>query len=520
MDVSTDLLSVIFSFLGGHSLLTCSEVSKQWRDCSDDYELWKRACLSKFHQHKNSIYYNYTFYQNDWRQVFLDKGRKNFVFDSNEWVVDPFQAFRCRSLSWGKPGYRFRLMTTSTMIGEESYLSMYLQYSSCLHSRACYFIMTIHHPKDPSKTIRRRSRNLILFSKDRPVWGIQDIMSRTTLENHGFFTEDHCLRLSATLFPDVVYIDLVEDMFSMNIRRIPLFLPVSSPTEILERVLTPDQKITHGIQKYRLWVVSLLSREILAALSEENATTLLRKHRDPEWYSCPLLLQRKEDDDSEESLVMGRWVGIEKTLTSSTLSFLSQKMAESIGLPSSSIHLLRSRPFGSLWKEKETDCRSSCHVFSLDSIQPFYRSFQHHIYQQTSQLLQQTKWTNMCDVIRLGLQMGHDEYRLHHFLYRKKIRNARQLLRMLIQNEKGIHLDFCCDGCGKKHFTGIRYHCTVCPDYDLCEACFQTRVRYPYRYQWDIMEGTWIRVPSPEPHGPEHNMNRVITWKEHMGCDS
>ncbi|KAI8619680.1 hypothetical protein BC830DRAFT_1165170 [Chytriomyces sp. MP71] len=29
-----------------------------------------------------------------------------------------------------------------------------------------------------------------------------------------------------------------------------------------------------------------------------------------------------------------------------------------------------------------------------------------------------------------------------------------------------------CDGCGKRGFTGPRYKCTVCPDFDLCAVCY------------------------------------------------
>mmetsp|Transcript_18049 Transcript_18049/g.26554 ORF Transcript_18049/g.26554 Transcript_18049/m.26554 type:complete len:810 (+) Transcript_18049:106-2535(+) len=36
------------------------------------------------------------------------------------------------------------------------------------------------------------------------------------------------------------------------------------------------------------------------------------------------------------------------------------------------------------------------------------------------------------------------------------------------------HQGIICDGCRRSHsnFTGTRYHCTECPDYDLCDTCF------------------------------------------------
>jgi len=36
---------------------------------------------------------------------------------------------------------------------------------------------------------------------------------------------------------------------------------------------------------------------------------------------------------------------------------------------------------------------------------------------------------------------------------------------------KTHHMGVGCDNCGSKNFPGIRYKCTVCKNYDLCEKC-------------------------------------------------
>jgi hypothetical protein len=37
--------------------------------------------------------------------------------------------------------------------------------------------------------------------------------------------------------------------------------------------------------------------------------------------------------------------------------------------------------------------------------------------------------------------------------------------------ELSLHPNCFCDGCGNGAFSGFRYTCIVCPDFDLCEQC-------------------------------------------------
>lgn len=41
----------------------------------------------------------------------------------------------------------------------------------------------------------------------------------------------------------------------------------------------------------------------------------------------------------------------------------------------------------------------------------------------------------------------------------------------------GRHIGVMCDGCSTSAFSGKRYKCTICDDYDLCELCQSSGVR-------------------------------------------
>lgn len=48
-----------------------------------------------------------------------------------------------------------------------------------------------------------------------------------------------------------------------------------------------------------------------------------------------------------------------------------------------------------------------------------------------------------------------------------------------IQKPKAVHKNYVCDGCNADPIVGIRYKCSVRPDYDLCEKC-EAKMDTPY----------------------------------------
>lgn len=54
-------------------------------------------------------------------------------------------------------------------------------------------------------------------------------------------------------------------------------------------------------------------------------------------------------------------------------------------------------------------------------------------------------------------------------------------------------VQYCCDGCSRVPIVGRRWHCNVCPDFDLCEACYE------------VMDGDRL----PPPHSGDHPMSAI-----------
>ncbi|KAJ9147476.1 hypothetical protein P3X46_029633 [Hevea brasiliensis] len=62
-------------------------------------------------------------------------------------------------------------------------------------------------------------------------------------------------------------------------------------------------------------------------------------------------------------------------------------------------------------------------------------------------------------------------------------------------------VQYCCDGCSTVPILRRRWHCTVCPDFDLCEACYQ--------------ELDADRLPAP--HSRDHPMTAIPIEVESLG---
>ena len=52
-----------------------------------------------------------------------------------------------------------------------------------------------------------------------------------------------------------------------------------------------------------------------------------------------------------------------------------------------------------------------------------------------------------------------------------------------------IHQGIECDGCEMNPIHGLRYHCLDCPDYDLCEGCYNKEVHSQHKMKRKSAKG-------------------------------
>lgn len=64
-------------------------------------------------------------------------------------------------------------------------------------------------------------------------------------------------------------------------------------------------------------------------------------------------------------------------------------------------------------------------------------------------------------------------------------------------------VQYCCDGCSTVPILRRRWHCTICPDFDLCEACYE------------VLDADRL----PPPHSRDHPMSAIPIEVESLGGD-
>jgi len=74
--------------------------------------------------------------------------------------------------------------------------------------------------------------------------------------------------------------------------------------------------------------------------------------------------------------------------------------------------------------------------------------------------------------------------------------------------ESAVHHGITCDGCQVCPIQGIRWKCTVCPDYDLCDKCHTAEVHKDHSFVKKETARVWNRCPRFQ-RGVKHCEKKV-----------
>ncbi|XP_074308362.1 auxin transport protein BIG [Silene latifolia] len=72
---------------------------------------------------------------------------------------------------------------------------------------------------------------------------------------------------------------------------------------------------------------------------------------------------------------------------------------------------------------------------------------------------------------------------------------------MIEEDSMTSSVQYCCDGCSTVPILRRRWHCTICPDFDLCEACYE------------VLDADRL----PPPHSRDHPMTAIPIEMETLG---
>eukprot|EP00904_Undaria_pinnatifida_P004673 jgi/Undpi1/14206/HiC_scaffold_9.g03855.m1 len=111
------------------------------------------------------------------------------------------------------------------------------------------------------------------------------------------------------------------------------------------------------------------------------------------------------------------------------------------------------------------------------------------------------------EVVEICESLGYQGFRARIAHEQQQHVNARQTLEYVA---RGRHLAFICDSCGTQDFSGPRYHCLSCPDYDLCLKCNDKPEPAP-RHRYIFADGHWKRESGFLGHSDAHELEEIMT---------
>jgi len=86
-------------------------------------------------------------------------------------------------------------------------------------------------------------------------------------------------------------------------------------------------------------------------------------------------------------------------------------------------------------------------------------------------------------------------------------------IRSSVRSDDEVHLGVSCDGCKTKPIRGVRYKCSMCPDYDLCQTCESKGVQT----ESHLMTHPMTKMRLPTTTAPNEDQSPELPWGRRGG---
>jgi hypothetical protein len=543
-----DVILDICSFLDADSVISMSSVSKSFFRALDHDPLWKHVgqVLYPHVSHKNHPYLR------DWRALVCDRNKKAAPFLERKnkihwmaseryrtsWEVIPNTSIRVRLIidPHGNPN----LLPPTVPL--EPGLSVYVEIHPDHHNTTLSFRFSILSTGDRETRFLWKSSHH--FTNEDSNWGVHRLIQRDQITTESGILRNDCFILQTRISIVTLHLRIIETSEMKQHRGIGLMhLDTRGHTmEVMggETIRSLRQKKFPLQPSLVFWVCEYRERcgllpilRITGDDEETRLTDLSRKYKN-KMGEMILWADRFDDrtdafflktlDDKEdfprfqkraslEELTTAQstygLLVLEKTLEEVSLSDLSTwNISEIAAAQARHGLLIIDKTIDPTWNVSEIILAIS--PTQLEKVRTLYQSYRNDGFSRLEQMLQDYDDTNgyrtlsMRKILLAGSRMYNDwriMYRLltHH-------RNKASLLREMIQRP---HLSYMCDRCGTSNFTGTRYKCRQCRDYDLCKDCYDLPI-LSSRYVFDRREqDKKIRVKCNE-HKPFHSFCPIL----------
>ena len=517
--LSVDVIQEVMSFLDATSLTSMASVSRFFFHVVDHDKSWEQAGRSLY---ENAVYLRS--YCSDWRALIRDRNRKNPHMVMNTTLLYEEEEHQRIYTEWRSLPDSFSMTRVRMIIdpygnqnidGIADCLSIYLEADTAPSDITLAFTFSLRRPKGRHRSWKSRHH----FTSAQNTWGVHNLIHRSEIApiDSGFVVDG---RIHLQLLVHVVQFRL-RIMETSEMKKHEGRGLFHMDTKGHQRNVMAGETIRAFRQKHFplqphlvFWICDSREGEGIVPIhrihEQQGDLPMMELLSGCSDQRGEILLWADRFDPSESLLFLKRHVASKRRLVvegRSTMDNLHRRMRDD------SILVLEKT-----MEEVSIDTLASVdHITvvlildrnNLEDVRRLYQDHRDRVFRRLEEMLldsiQHCRLLSMEEILLEGSKI-YTDWRIVNMLSR--YHNKIMLLRKMIQRP---HISYACDRCGKLNFTGIRYKCRECRDYDLCEDCHSLPLmphRYLFRRDYNYQEIV-VRSHSVE-HQSDHTLRAIV----------